>query len=120
MLAGLLGFAVSAPYPAVGHAGGHLFWLFEVNVLHNVVHLAIGVAMVASSFAGRLPPAVTNTFFGGAYLLIGVYGVLIQPGGPANVLALNAADNLLHLGLGGVICVVGVDALVQLRRNHWR
>lgn len=49
---GLLGFGsafVSAPLPGdpnvmVDQAYGRLFGLFPINVLHNLVHLAIGIA----------------------------------------------------------------------------
>lgn len=42
VLVGLAGFFVSGSHDPVGEEGGQLLGLFQVNVAHNVVHLAVG------------------------------------------------------------------------------
>ena len=109
VLVGLTGFAVSGGHHAVGADGGQLLGLFQVNVLHNVVHLLVGVVMVAAVVAGPRTAKLVNTVVGGTYLVLFVAGLFLI-GTAANVIALNAADNLLHLGLGAVLLGVGLGA----------
>ncbi len=50
VLAGLAGFVLASP----------IFGLFEVNVLHNVVHLLIGAILLAVGFMGETAEARTT------------------------------------------------------------
>jgi hypothetical protein len=89
--------------------GSHsaLFGVFEVSVVHNLLHLAFGVAglLLARTFAR----ARAYLIIGGAiYLGLWVYGLLIDLGGPRNLLPLNNADNWLHFGLGVVMVLLGL------------
>jgi len=107
VLIGLAGFLVDSQ----GFAdtdGGHLLGIFEVNPLHNLAHLAIGAVLLAS--AGRLTTArAANSIIGGAYLLLGVVGLFILES-ELNILALNGADNLLHLGSAALLLGVALGA----------
>ena len=104
-----LALAIGAVYTLVGIAGffvtgfdgfvdpeGELLLGFEVNPLHNVVHLAIGLAGLA--LWKRLSGARSYGWllviaYGPAFL----YGLFVAGSDePANFLALNAADNWLH------------------------
>ncbi|MFA9431265.1 DUF4383 domain-containing protein [Egicoccus sp. AB-alg2] len=96
LLVGLAGFLVTG-FDGFAAPEGDLLLGFEVNPLHNIVHLLIGAAGLA--LWNRLDRART---FG--WLLAGVYGVTFVYGlfvansdEPANFLALNQADNVLHL-----------------------
>ncbi|PZE85333.1 DUF4383 domain-containing protein [Curtobacterium sp. MCLR17_039] len=85
-----------------------LLGLFQVSVLHNIVHLLFGiVGLIAArtAVAARL------------YLLVGgiVYAVLFIYGlftagmmGGANFVPLNSADNWLHLILAVAMIVLGI------------
>jgi len=85
----------------------HLFGVFEVSVLHNVVHLLFGVVGLLAS--RRWSSARTFLIAGGLiYLLLCVYGLIIEPDGSANFVPLNTADNWLHLGLGVVMISLGL------------
>jgi hypothetical protein len=108
VVVGLLGFTVSGGHPMAGHEGGALLGLFQVNVLHNVVHLAVGAAMIAAAIAGNRAAKAVNTVIGGVYLLVGVVGLFIAGGSTANILALNGSDNILHLALGALLLSVGL------------
>jgi hypothetical protein len=77
-------------------------------VLHNLVHLAVGAAMIATAVAGLRAAKLGNNLIGAVYLLLGVVGLFITGDSPANVVALNPADNGLHLALGAVLLAVGL------------
>jgi hypothetical protein len=90
-----------------GHdSDAQLLGLFQVSVLHNLVHVLFGVAglMMARSWSG----ARTFLLYGGAvYLVLFVYGMLIDHDSSANFVGLNAADDYLHLVLGVAMVAVG-------------
>jgi hypothetical protein len=89
------------------HSDALLFGVFNVSVLHNLVHLAFGIAGLIMSRTAR---RARKYLFGGGiiYALLGLYGCLVHEGDPANKIPLNAADNWLHLGLAVLMIVLGV------------
>ena len=104
-LVGLAGFLVSDTFAA---RNDDTLLGFEVNNLHNIVHLLIGIALIAAS--KRLGSARSaNLVIGGTYLALGVLGWFIT-GTEANILALNSADHVLHLLSGAVLTAVAVGA----------
>ena len=110
VLVGLAGFFVSETFAATDD---ETLLGFEVNHLHNLVHLLIGLALVAASrrteSARRL-----NLLVGGSYLLLGVLGWFVQETA-VNVIALNEADHLLHLASGAVLAAVALGADTRAR-----
>jgi hypothetical protein len=110
VVVGLLGFTVSGGHSLAGHTGGELLGVFQVNTLHNIVHLAVGAVMVAAAIAGTRSARVANTGIGAVYLVLGVLGLFITGDSPLNIIALNGADNGLHLVIGGVLLAVGLGA----------
>ncbi|MFC6023545.1 DUF4383 domain-containing protein [Plantactinospora solaniradicis] len=95
------------------HSGARLFGVFEVSVLHNLVHLVSGVGGLA--LARTATGARTFLIGGGAiYLVLWVYGLAIEQDSAANFLPVNDADNWLHLGLG--IGMLALGALSSRRR----
>src|SRR5262245_61127698 len=110
VVVGLLGFTVSGGHDLAGHTGGQLLGLFEVNTLHNVVHLAVGAVMIAAAIAGLRAARTANTLIGAVYLALGVLGLFITGNNPLNIIALNGADNGLHLVIGAVLVGVGLGA----------
>ncbi|WP_134669227.1 MULTISPECIES: DUF4383 domain-containing protein [unclassified Amycolatopsis] len=113
LLVGILGFipGVTTHYDQLAGAGHHsgalLLGLFSVSILHNVVHLAFGVAGLALA---RTPAGAKNFLVVGGvvYLALWVYGLVIDHGSPANFIPVNTADNWLHLGLAVAMIVLGV------------
>ena len=119
LLVGVLGFVpgITSSYDQLGVAGHEseamLLGVFQVSILHNVVHLlfgAVGVAMARGVSGAR-----SFLLFGGiVYLVLWVYGLFIESDSAANFVPLNTADNWLHLALGA-----GMVALaLLLGRNH--
>jgi len=114
VLIGILGFIPGATtnYDQLGFAGhgsgALLLGLFQVSVLHNIVHLLYGVAGLAMSRQART--ATAYLIGGGAiYLVLWIYGLVIDKQSGANFVPLNSADDWLHFGLG-----VGMIALGYL------
>lgn len=105
LLVGILGFipGITSNYDAMelaGHeSGAELFGIFQVSILHNIVHLAFGVVGLAAART-----AASARYFLGigglVYLAIWIYGLAVDHGSDANFVPLNDADNWLHLGLG--------------------
>ena len=109
VLVGLIGFAVTS---GVGFADTTsdqaILGIFEVNPLHNVVHLAIGATLLAAAKAGEYAARGVNLAVGGTYALVGVLGLFIL-GSEANILSLNAADNGLHFASAAVLLGVALS-----------
>jgi hypothetical protein len=104
LLVGTLGFLVTAGVGFAATSGGDLLGIFEVNPLHNIVHLAIGVALVGAFVAGPSATRAVATIIGAVYLIVGVAGFVVT-GSDANILALNLPDHLLHLGTAAALLV---------------
>jgi hypothetical protein len=105
LLVGILGFipGITSNYDSLtfaGHTGdAKLLGIFEVSVLHNIVHLLFGVAGLAMAKNAK---SATNYLIGGGviYLVLTIYGAVIDRASAANFVPVNVADNWLHLLLG--------------------
>ncbi len=91
----------------LGHdSESQLFGVFEVSVVHNLLHLAFGVAGLL--LAGTYARARAYLVGGGLiYLGLWLYGLLADLSGPRNILPLNNADNWLHFSIGVVMILLG-------------
>ena len=105
LLVGILGFVpgITSNYDTLAFAGNtsdaKLLGIFEVSILHNIVHLLFGVAGLA--MARKASSAVTYLIGGGViYLVLWVYGLVTDKMSEANFVPLNTADDWLHLFLG--------------------
>jgi hypothetical protein len=105
LLVGIAGFipGITTNYDTMTFAGHHseaqLLGVFNVSILHNLVHLAFGVAGLA--LARTVTGARGFLIGGGAiYLVLWLYGLVIDMNSAANFVPLDDADNWLHLVLG--------------------
>lgn len=104
-LVGIAGFFVTGDVPFVGEDGDPLI-LFDVNGLHNIVHLLIGVALLGAS--RRIDTARTaNLVIGIVYIALGVLGPVINDTA-VDIVGLNGADHVLHLLSGALLTLVAV------------
>ena len=90
-----------------GHDGNaELLGIFEVSILHNIVHLLFGIAGLTLS---RTWTGARNFLIGGGviYLALWIYGLLIDQDSSANFVPLNDADNWLHFLLGAGMLGLG-------------
>ncbi len=106
---GALGFAVTSGVEFAAREGDELLGIFEVNPLHNIVHLAIGAALVAGFMGGRRSSGLVAMLIGATYLLVGVIGPFVTDS-DANILALNGPDHILHIGSAVVLLFAGYAA----------
>ncbi|QSE86881.1 DUF4383 domain-containing protein [Rhodococcus koreensis] len=113
LLVGILGFipGITTDYDMLTFAGHHsgakLLGIFEVSILHNVVHLLFGIAGLVMARAA----ATAKAFLVGGgiiYLVLWLYGLLIDMDSAANFVPVNNADNWLHLVLGLGMIALGV------------
>lgn len=114
LLVGILGFipGITSNFGTMGFAGhtsdALLLGVFQVSILHNIVHLLFGVAGVMMA---RTPgQAKSYLLYGGiVYLVLWLYGLIINLNTAANFVPVNTADNWLHFVLG-----IGMVALALL------
>lgn len=90
-----------------GEVGAKLLGIFGVNWLENVVHLLYGIMglSLARTWSG------SRAYFlgGGAiYLVIWLYGLVIDLDSNANFIGVNTASNWLHFVLGATMIGVGL------------
>jgi hypothetical protein len=113
LLVGIAGFipGLTTNYDAMKFAGhesaAELLGVFNVSILHNLVHVAFGIAGLA--LARSWATARNFLVVGGVvYLALWVYGLVVQDEMTnANFVPLNEADNWLHLGLGVGMLALG-------------
>jgi hypothetical protein len=107
LLVGLVGFAVTSGVSFFSTEGANLI-VFEVNPLHNVIHLAIGAALLYAGVKDIQLARTVNTAVGAVYLLVGILGLFLLSS-PLNIIALNGADNVLHLASAVLLLGVGLS-----------
>jgi len=91
-----------------GHgSGAKLFGVFQVSILHNLVHLLLGVAALVLS---RTRETARAFLVGGGliYLALFLYGLFTSDSSGANFVPVNGADDILHLSLGLGMLVFGL------------
>jgi uncharacterized protein DUF4383 len=105
LVIGILGFVpgVTSHFDRLkfaGHrSGAELLGIFDVSILHNLLHLALGVSglWLARTLAGARVYLIGG---GSLYLLLWIYGLIVDRGDDANFIPVDSADNWLHFALG--------------------
>jgi hypothetical protein len=120
LLVGILGFipGVTTDYDMMSFAGhdsmAKLLGLFQVSVLHNIVHLLFGVAGIALARTART--AAGYLMAGGVvYLVLWIYGLIVDQASQANFVPLNTPDNWQHFVLGLGMIALGLFAFRTVR-----
>ena len=101
LIAGLTGFILASP----------LFGLFEVNALHNVVHVVIGAALLWAMM-GASTAVMTNRAIGVVLLALGVLGIFVP--NPLGLVPIGGYDIVLHLASGAVLAGVSLVGSSEL------
>jgi hypothetical protein len=120
LLVGIAGFVpgITTHYDTLSFAGHHseakLLGVFQVSILHNIVHLVFGIAGIA--MARRSDTARLYLIGGGAvYLVLWIYGLVVGDTSSANFVPINTADDWLHFILG--ISMIGLG-VATTRRSY--
>ncbi|KAA1429328.1 DUF4383 domain-containing protein [Nocardioides antri] len=91
-----------------GHkSSAELLGVFQVSILHNIVHLLFGIAglVMARTWSGARAFLIGG---GAIYALLFVYGLVVDHKSDANFVPLNDADNWLHLVLAIGMLAIGL------------
>lgn len=106
LLLGIIGFFV----PAENSTGVQaIFGIFDVDIVHNLVHVLSGIIGIAAAFTGW--SRMFNRVFGVIYTLLGLLGLIPALYFPAGayghdnglflgLMHINAGDHILHLIIG--------------------
>jgi hypothetical protein len=121
LLVGVLGFipGITTNYSDMTFAGHHsdaqLLGVFQVSVLHNIVHLLFGIAglLLARTWSGARGFLIGG---GAIYLVLWIYGLAVGQDSSANFVPLNNADDWLHLVLG--LGMIGLGLLTSRRATR--
>ena len=111
LAAGVLGFLpfLGGSYTMTNHA---LLGIFNINLLHNLVHVVIGIAGLAA--VTSLPNSRRFCQIVGVFLLLlGVLGVFVA--NPLGLLYIGGLDIALHLVTGAILAYFGFAAPVSTR-----
>jgi hypothetical protein len=91
-----------------GHESpSELLGLFQVSILHNIVHIVLGIVglVMAATWEGARLYLVGG---GAIYLALAVYGFIVGTEDDANFVPLNRADDVLHILLGAGMILLGL------------
>lgn len=118
LLVGVLGFipGVTTNFNdlafATDDSKAELLGLFQVSILHNIVHLLFGIAGLV--MARTAAQARNYLVFGGViYFVLFLYGIIVGQETAANFVPVNSADDILHLVLA--IGMVGLGLALGRR-----
>jgi hypothetical protein len=98
-IVGILGLLVTTDQDSVDQLLG-----FDVNLTHNLVHLATGVLGLIAGFAALVWARTYAIVLGVVYAALGVWGLIAGDGfDPFGVFGnINPADHVLHLVIGAL------------------
>lgn len=116
---GILGFipGVTSDFDEMTFAGHHsgamLLGIFEVSVLHNIVHLLFGVIGIAASRTSSRASYSYLLYGGIIYFALFLYGMFVGHDSSSNFVPVNDADNALHFFLS--VGMVGAALALRSR-----
>jgi hypothetical protein len=85
---------------------GYLFGLFQVDFMHNLVHIVSGVIAIMAATSYRYSRLYFQ-IFGIIYGLVTIAGFIWQGDLGFMMMHMNMADNFLHLGITIVALYLG-------------
>jgi hypothetical protein len=106
LLAGIAGFIADSSFDTGdGIQGGELLSIFEVNGIHNLIHVASGLLLLAAS-PKRASAKTVAIAFGLVYGIVTIIG-LIDGKDVLGLIPVNSADNVLHIALSLLGLIAG-------------
>jgi hypothetical protein len=116
VIAGIIGFFYSSGFDT-GAAGvakdtDEVFGILGVNGWHNLVHLAIGLLLLAAAGSAARTAALG---VGLLYLVLSIWGFIDGDNVLIGLVPVNSEDNVLHLVLGLTGLAAGAASPVETR-----
>ena len=99
LVVGILGFV-----PGIT-SNGMLLGIFEVDAMHNIVHILTGIVAVAIAAVAGAHARLFFKVFGVVYGLVAVLGLTM--GGNVLGMQMNMLDHLLHVAIAAFALYVG-------------
>ena len=115
LLAGVLGFVSDASFDTGNDVQGDSFLGFEVNAIHNLVHVASGLLLL-SAFRRRASARTVAIGFGLVYGVVALIGI-IDGSDVLGLIPVNSADNVLHVALALLGILTGLISRSDDRRH---
>ena len=106
LLAGVFGFVSDSSFDTGDGVQDDRFLGFEVNAIHNLIHLASGLVLLAAS-PRRASARAVALGFGLVYGLVALIG-LLDGEDVLGLIPINSADNLLHIALAALGILTGL------------
>lgn len=91
----------------LGFVNDPVLGLFEVDMLHNVIHLVAGLLALTAVGMGESMMRLYARVFGLVYGLVAVLGFLMGGDMILGLFEANMADHVLHAGLAVALLYVG-------------
>ncbi|HSH56049.1 MAG TPA: DUF4383 domain-containing protein [Candidatus Limnocylindrales bacterium] len=114
LLIGVLGFT---PLAFESEGVKKLLGLFQVDAVHNLVHILSGIVFLAASQTERFARTAFQVF-GVVYALVTLIGFMVGDGGTVlGLFHVNTLDNLLHLVLAAAFLYLGFGVPADRRAN---
>lgn len=106
LLVGALGYI---PNPIVGEGA-----IFHTDMVHNLIHIVSGLVLLVAGLKSQGAAALGLKVIGVIYLLVTILGFMAidatGQGSILNLVAINQADNWLHVALALVLLGAGFSA----------
>ena len=91
----------------LGFVNDPVLGLFEVDVVHNLVHLVSGILAFRFAAKGEMMAKKFARIFGVVYGLVAVLGLVLPGETLLGLLEVNFADDLLHVAIAALFLYVG-------------
>lgn len=114
LVLGILGFT---PLAFESDGTRKLLGIFEVDAVHNLVHILSGLAFLAAAQKERFSKLAFQVF-GVVYALVTIIGFMVGDGGTVlGLFHVNTADNFLHLVLTAAFLYLGFAVPAERRAD---
>jgi Domain of unknown function (DUF4383) len=110
IVGGILGFFITSVTPFTSTQGSTVIGLFEVNPLHTLIHLALGIVLLITGLVGPRTSRIANLLVGVIFAILGIFGFAVLANQSINIFAINGADDVLHWAAAVVLLAVAVGA----------
>lgn len=93
---------------------GYLFGIFQVDTMHNIVHILTGCIFGAAALMGSRAASMWFKLFALVYLAVAVWGFFTAEGSAVlGIINTNRADDWLHIVLAIVIGAIAFGVKPQ-------